>query len=43
MQRPGTDIGSPGPWWGREEQVDSMNVPLITKTGVSHNSGIPSS
>ena len=41
MQHPGTDTGSPSPWWGRKEQNESMDVPLMTGTGVSHNSGIP--
>ena len=42
MQCPGTDTGSPGPWWGKEEQTESVNVPLMTGTEVSHNSRIPS-
>ena len=41
MQHLGTNIGSPNPWWGREEQTESVNVPLMTGTGVSHNSRIP--
>ena len=41
MQCLGTDTGSLGPWWGREEQTDFVNVPLMTGIGVSHNSGIP--
>ena len=40
MQCPGIDNDSPGPWWGREEQIESMNVPLMTRIGVSHNSRI---
>ena len=40
MQCLGTDIGSPSPWWGKEEQTESVNDPLMTRTGVSHNSGI---
>ena len=40
MQRPGTDTGSLGPWWGREEQTESMSVALMTESGVSHNSRI---
>ena len=40
MQCPRTDIGSPGPWWGREEQTESANVPLMIGIGVSHNFGI---
>ena len=43
MQSPGTNIGSHGPLWGREEQTKSMKVPLIIGTGMSHNSGIPTS
>ena len=37
---PGTDIVSFSPWWGREGQTESMNIPLMIGTGVSHNSGI---
>ena len=40
MQRPGTDTGSPSPWWGMEEQTKSVNIPLMTGIGVFHNSGI---
>ena len=40
MQRPETDTGSPGPWWGKEEQTEFVTIPLMTGTGVSHNSGI---
>ena len=36
-------IGVSHPWWGREEQPESVNVPLMTGTGVSYNSGIPAS
>ena len=43
MQGLGTDTVSSDPWWGKEEQTESMNVPLMTRTGVSHNSGIPAS
>ena len=43
MQYPTTSTGSPGPWWGREEQTKSVNIPLMTGTEVSHNSGIPAS
>ena len=43
MQRLGTYTSSPGPWWGKEEHTESVNVPLMTETGVSHNSGIPAS
>ena len=40
MQCLGTDTSSVGPWWGREEQTESVNVPPITGTRVSYNSGI---
>ena len=40
MQHHGTDTGSLGPWWGKEENTESVNVPLMTGTSVSHNSGI---
>ena len=40
MQRLGTDIGSPGPWWGKEEKIESTNIPLMSGTGVSYNFGI---
>ena len=40
MQRLGIDTGSPSPWWGREEQTESVTVPLMIRTGLSHNSGI---
>ena len=30
-----------GPWWGREEQTESVNLSLMIGTWVSHNSGIP--
>ena len=43
MQRLGTDTGSLGPWWGREEQSESVNISLMTGIVVSHNSGIPAS
>ena len=43
MQRPGTDTGSPSPWWVKEEQTKSMNFLLLTGTGVSHKFGIPAS
>ena len=43
MQHPRTDIGSLGPCWGKEEQVASVHVPLMTGTMVSHSSGIPAS
>ena len=41
MQHPETNTSSLGPWWGREEQTESENVPLMTRTRMSHNSGIP--
>ena len=41
MQRLGTDTGSLGPWWGREEQTESVHVILMTGIGVSHNYRIP--
>ena len=40
MQCLGTDTSSPGPWWGMKEQTKSVNIPLMTGTGVFHNSGI---
>ena len=40
MQHHGTDTGSLDPWWGREEQPESVNVPLMTGTGVFYNSEI---
>ena len=43
MQRPEIDTGSLGPCWGREEQAESVNVPLMIRTEVSHNSRIPAS
>ena len=43
MQHPKTDTSSSSPWWGKEEQAEFANVPLMTGTGVSHNSGIPTS
>ena len=43
MQLLGTDTGSPGPWWGKEEQTESVKVPLITGIGVPYNFGIPAS
>ena len=43
MQHLGTDIGSPGPCWGEEEQTASVHVPLMIGTVMSHNSGIPAS
>ena len=43
MQHSGTDTNSPGPWWSKEEQTKSVNIPLMTGTRVSHNSGISAS
>ena len=40
MQCPTTNIVSPDPWWGKEEQTVSVHVPLMTRTEVSHNFGI---
>ena len=40
MQDPETDTGSPGPWWGKEEQTKSVHVPLMIGTRVSLNFGI---
>ena len=40
MQHPGTDIGSLGPCWGKEEQTASTHVPLMIETLMSHNSKI---
>ena len=43
VQHLGTDTGSLGPCWGKEEQIAFVHVPLMTGTMVSHNSGIPAS
>ena len=43
MQHPETDIGSSGPYWGKEEHTVSVHVPLMTGTEVSHSPGIPAS
>ena len=40
MQRPATDIVSPGPWWGKKEQTAFVYVPLMTGPEVFHNSRI---
>ena len=40
MQCLGIDTDSPGSWWGKEEQTESMNIPLMNGTGVPHNSRI---
>ena len=40
MQRLRTDTGSLGPWWGRDEQTEFVNAPLMIGSEVSHNSGI---
>ena len=39
----GTDTGSLGPCWGKEEQIASAHVPMMIGTEVSHNSRIPAS
>ena len=43
MQHPEISTGSPGPCWGREEQTESVLVPLMIGTMVSHSSGIRAS
>ena len=43
MQYPAIDTVSPGPWWGKEDQTSLVYVPLMTRTEVSHNFGIPAS
>ena len=43
MQHLGTNIDSPGPCWGKEEQTAFMHVPLIIGTVMSHNYEIPTS
>ena len=43
MQHPRTDTIFLGLWWGREEQIASMHVPLMTGTRVSNNPRIPTS
>ena len=43
MQLPETDTGPSGPHLGEKEQTVSMLVPLMTRTSLSHNSGIPAS
>ena len=40
MQCLGTDTGFLGPWWGKEEQTEPVNVPLMTRTEVFYNFGI---
>ena len=40
VQHLGTDIGSPGPCWGKEEQTASKQIPLTTGAVASHNSKI---
>ena len=40
MQHAGTDIGSPGLCWGKDEQTATAHVPLMIGTVVSHNYGI---
>ena len=41
MQFPTIDIVSHGPWWGQEEQIASVYVPLMIGTEVSYDYGIP--
>ena len=43
MQRPKTDTNSLSPWWGKKEQTESVNVPLMIGTRVPYNSGISTS
>ena len=43
MQHPETDIGFPGPCLGKEEQTWSVHVPLMIRSVMCHNSGIPAS
>ena len=43
MQHPGTDIDSPSPCWGKEEQTVFAHVPLMIGTMMSHNFEIPAS
>ena len=40
MQHLRIGTGSLGPWWGREEQIEFVNVPLMTGTRVSYYSRI---
>ena len=40
MHHLGTDIGSLGPCQHEEEQIVSVHVLLMTRTVMSHNSGI---
>ena len=40
MQHPGTDTSPSSPYWGEKEQTVSVHVPLMTRTALSHNSGI---
>ena len=40
MQQPGTDTGPSGPYWGEKERTTSASVTLMTRTTLSHNSGI---
>ena len=41
MQHPGIGTGSSGPHWGKKEQTMSVHVPLMTRTVMYHNPGIP--
>ena len=40
MQHLGTNTGSSGSHWGKEEQTVSMHVPLMIGNVMSHNPGI---
>ena len=43
MQCSAIDTVSPGSWWGKEEYIVSVYVPLMIGIEVSHNSRIPTS
>ena len=43
VPHPGTDTGSPGPCWDKEEQIAFAHVPMMIGIEVSYNSGIPAS
>ena len=43
MHHPEIDTGPSGPHWGEKEQTVSAPVPLMTRTALSHNYGIPAS
>ena len=40
MQHPGIDTSPSNLYWGENEQTVSAPVPLMTRTALSHNSGI---